>query len=104
MTAILNCSPDFIQKKINGLTSGIIHATPKAKKKQRQQADNNFQSRRYIMENTISATEERIQAEAITTRKTQTSKAEVCFGVLMAVAAIAGMWGVVSLIISYFLG
>jgi hypothetical protein len=56
------------------------------------------------MENTINATEERIQAEAITTRKTQTSKAEVCFGVLMAVAAIAGMWGVVSLIISYFLG
>jgi hypothetical protein len=58
------------------------------------------------MENTINATEERIQAVniAATTRKTQSSKAEMCFGVLMAVAAIAGMWGVVSLIISYFIG
>jgi hypothetical protein len=58
------------------------------------------------MENTINATEERIQAVniAAATRKTQSSKAEMCFGVLMAVAAIAGMWGVVSLIISYFIG
>jgi Flp pilus assembly protein TadB len=103
LAAILDGLPNFIQKKITALMSGIIHARLKAKKKQRQQADNNFQSRRYIMESTINATEERIQAEAIT-RKTQTSKAEVCFGVLMAVAAIAGMWGVVSLIISYFLG
>jgi hypothetical protein len=58
------------------------------------------------MANTINVTEERIQAvsEATTTQKTSTSKAEICFGALMAVAAIAGMWGVVSLIISYFIG
>jgi hypothetical protein len=31
------------------------------------------------------------------------SKAEICFGALMAIAAIAGMWGVVSLLISFFL-
>jgi hypothetical protein len=31
------------------------------------------------------------------------SKAEICFGALMAIAAIAGMWGVVSLMISFFL-
>ena len=54
------------------------------------------------MANTINVAEERI--EATTTQKTSTSKAEICFGALMAVAAIAGMWGVVSLIISYFIG
>lgn len=58
------------------------------------------------MENTMNVTEERIQAvnTVTTAQKTQSSKAEMCFGVLMAVAAIAGMWGVVSLIISYFIG
>jgi hypothetical protein len=58
------------------------------------------------MANTINITEERIQTvnEATTTQNTSTSKAEICFGVLMAVAAIAGMWGVASLIISYFIG
>ena len=53
------------------------------------------------MANTINVAEERIET---TTQKTSTSKAEICFGALMAVAAIAGMWGVVSLIISYFIG
>lgn len=36
-------------------------------------------------------------------QKTEMSKAEICFGALMAIAAIAGMWGVVSLMISFFL-
>jgi len=40
--------------------------------------------------------------EAITSPKTEVTKAEICFGVLMAVSAIAGLWGSVSLIISYF--
>jgi len=41
--------------------------------------------------------------QAVEEQKT-TSKAEVCFGALMAVAALAGMWGAVSLLISYFVG
>jgi hypothetical protein len=36
-------------------------------------------------------------------KKTEMSKAEICFGALMAIAAIAGIWGVVSLLISFFL-
>ena len=58
------------------------------------------------MTNTIDTTEERINVvaqENIETRKTEMSKAEICFGALMALAAIAGMWGVVSLLISFFL-
>jgi hypothetical protein len=58
------------------------------------------------MTNTIDTTEERITVvaqENIETRKTEMSKAEICFGALMALAAIAGMWGVVSLLISFFL-
>ena len=48
--------------------------------------------------------EEKISSanEAITSQKTEVTKAEICFGVLMAVSAIAGLWGAVSLIISYF--
>lgn len=48
--------------------------------------------------------EEKINAvnEAITSPKTETTKAEICFGALMAVSAIAGLWGAVSLIIAYF--
>ena len=58
------------------------------------------------MTNTIETTDERITTvgqENVETRKTEMSKAEICFGALMAIAAIAGMWGVVSLLISFFL-
>ena len=40
--------------------------------------------------------------EAIASQKTETTKAEICFGVIMAISAIAGLWGMVSLMISYF--
>ena len=58
------------------------------------------------MTNAIETTEERIESivqEQTQTHKTEMSKAEICFGSLMAIAAIAGMWGVVSLLISLFL-
>ena len=58
------------------------------------------------MTNTIETTDERITTvvqENVETAKTEMSKAEICFGALMAIAAIAGMWGVVSLLISFFL-
>ena len=58
------------------------------------------------MTNTIDTTEERIGTivqDSVETQKTEMSKAEICFGALMAIAAIAGMWGVVSLLISFFL-
>ena len=58
------------------------------------------------MTNTIDTTEERIGTvvqENVETKKQEMSKAEICFGALMAIAAIAGMWGVVSLLISFFL-
>ena len=58
------------------------------------------------MANAIDTTEERIGTvaqEIVETQKKEMSKAEICFGALMAIAAIAGMWGVVSLLISLFL-
>ena len=58
------------------------------------------------MANALETTEERINAvvqENTQTQKAEISKAEICFGALMAIAAIAGMWGVVSLLISFFL-
>jgi hypothetical protein len=58
------------------------------------------------MTNVIDTTEERVATdvqEQAQTQKTEMSKAEICFGALMAIAAIAGMWGVVSLLISFFL-
>jgi hypothetical protein len=58
------------------------------------------------MANAIEITEERIATvaqENVQTQKTEMSKAEICFGALMAIAAIAGMWGVVSLLISLLL-
>lgn len=58
------------------------------------------------MAHTIETTEERITTavqETVETQKNEMSKAEICFGALMAIAAIAGMWGVVSLLISFFL-
>ena len=58
------------------------------------------------MTNTIETTEERVESivqEQTQTHKTEMSKAEICFGAMMAIAAIAGMWGVVSLLISFFL-
>ena len=58
------------------------------------------------MTNTIETTNESINTaaqETIATQKPEMSKAEICFGAIMAIAAIAGMWGVVSLLISFFL-
>ena len=58
------------------------------------------------MANAIETTQERITTvaqETVETQKKEMSKAEICFGALMAIAAIAGMWGVVSLMISMFL-
>ena len=58
------------------------------------------------MANAIETTEERIATvvqENVQTQKKDMSKAEICFGALMAIATIAGMWGVVSLLISLFL-
>ena len=58
------------------------------------------------MTNTIETTQERVEAivqEQTQTQKTEMSKAEICFGALMGIAAIAGMWGVVSLLISFIL-
>ena len=58
------------------------------------------------MTNAIETTQERINTvaqENVETQKAEMSKAEICFGALMAIAAIAGMWGVVSLLISFFL-
>lgn len=58
------------------------------------------------MNNAIDTTEERVNTivqETTETQKTEMSKTEICFGALMAIAAIAGMWGVVSLLISLFL-
>jgi len=58
------------------------------------------------MTNAIGTTEERVESivqEQTQAQKTEMSKAEICFGTLMAIAAIAGMWGVVSLLISFFL-
>ena len=36
--------------------------------------------------------------------KKEVTKAEICFGALMAVAAICGLWGVTSILIQLFLG
>jgi hypothetical protein len=58
------------------------------------------------MTNAIETTQERattVVQENTEIQKTEMSKAEICFGALMAIAAIAGMWGVVSLMISFFL-
>ena len=57
------------------------------------------------MTNAIETTErvESIVQEQTQTQKTEMSKAEICFGALMAIGAIAGMWGVVSLLISFIL-
>jgi hypothetical protein len=40
--------------------------------------------------------------EAVSSPKNEVSTAEICFGVLMAVSALAGLWGAVSLMITYF--
>ena len=59
-----------------------------------------------VMTNTIETAQERINTvaqENVETQKQEMSKAEICFGAIMAIAAIAGMWGVVSLMISFFL-
>jgi hypothetical protein len=58
------------------------------------------------MTNAIETTNESINTavqETVEIQKPEMSKAEICFGAIMAIAAIAGMWGVVSLLISFFL-
>lgn len=37
-------------------------------------------------------------------RKEEMSTAEICFGAMMAIASIAGIWGAVSILISLFVG
>ena len=62
-------------------------------------------SRRSVMANTVDTTTERvgtITQETVETERKEMTKAEICFGALMAIGAIAGMWGVVSLLISFF--
>jgi len=64
-----------------------------------------YYPRRHIMTmQAMNPAEEKINTvnEAITSQKTETTKAEICFGVIMAISAIAGLWGMVSLMISYF--
>lgn len=53
------------------------------------------------MTNTIETTR---TVETAETQKTEMTKTEICFGAMMAIGAIAGMWGAVSLLISYFMG
>jgi len=63
------------------------------------------QSRRSVMANAVDTTEERVGTvvqETVETEKKEMAKAEICFGALMAIGAIAGMWGIVSLLISFF--
>ena len=58
------------------------------------------------MTNAIETTKDTINTavqETAEIKKPEMSKAEICFGAIMAIAAIAGMWGVVSLLISFFL-
>jgi|GEM_PF-1319886 len=56
--------------------------------------------------NTTHIADQRITTVENETRipKTEVKISEVCFGTVMAVAALYGMWGVVSLLISYFGG
>jgi hypothetical protein len=60
--------------------------------------DKNKPARRSVMTNAIDTTEERIATvaqENVQTQKPEMSKAELCFGDIMAIAARAGLWGVV---------
>ena len=50
--------------------------------------------------NAHTATAEERIAQATETRKATT--AEVCFGAIMAVGALAGIWGAVSFLINHF--
>lgn len=54
------------------------------------------------MSNTMNTTREQAASVAETKAPKDASKAEICFGAMMAIAAIAGLWGAVSLLISYF--
>ena len=42
--------------------------------------------------------------EQATETQTKTTATEICFGAFMGIAAIAGIWGAVSLMINYFIG
>jgi hypothetical protein len=58
------------------------------------------------MANSVDTTKERIGTvvqETVETEKKEMTKAEICFGALMAIGALAGMWGIVSLMISFFI-
>jgi hypothetical protein len=59
------------------------------------------------MANAIDTTQERIGTitqETAQTEKKEMTRAEICLGAMMAIGAITGMWGVASLMISYFMG
>lgn len=47
---------------------------------------------------------ETLENTVVEQEKKEMTKAEICFGALMGIAAIAGMWGVVSILIHLFLG
>jgi len=55
------------------------------------------------MTNTVNIANTEVSTiEATKTQKTDATRTEICFGALMATATIAGIWGAVSLLISYF--
>ena len=55
------------------------------------------------MATTIETTQERINAiETTENKKAEMSPMEICFGAMMAICSIAGMWGVASILITYF--
>ena len=56
------------------------------------------------MANAIDTTTERIGTITQETAKSEMTKAEICFGAVMAIGAIAGIWGAVSMMITYFMG
>ena len=47
---------------------------------------------------------ETIQNVIVEEQKKEMGTAEICFGALMAIAAICGLWGVTSILISLFVG
>ena len=55
------------------------------------------------MTETINTTASEACSQTIETQKRAMSNTEICFGALMGIGAIAGMWGAVSLLISYFI-
>lgn len=56
------------------------------------------------MANSIDTAREIAAAQTEETQHKEMSSAEICFGALMGIAAIAGLWGAVSLMITYCMG